>query len=277
MSDEKYCFNVSEEGQQGLDILDCLFNQSTQSFVLNSGLKPGMKVLDIGCGLGTMTAWLAKQVGPDGVVVAIDNNEYQIRATEKLAKSYKITNIKTHCLSAYDIEALKQKFDFVYCRFILHHINSPSDVIRSVYKVLHKNGVFAAEEGLVSQAFTYPFTTAWGNERWHNDPKDHDTEGKARDGNFGMKLFNAMHKTGLTDLSVNLVQPVMKNKDEKALYLRGVSEGKQHYIEQGHTKTEWNEHCEKMKRLVEDDSAIIAFYQSSQVSGVKRGSTDFVA
>ena len=86
MSDEKYCFNVSEEGQQGLNILDCLFNQSTQSFVLNSGLKPGMKVLDIGCGLGTMTAWLAKQVGPDGVVVAIDNNEYQIKATEKLLK-----------------------------------------------------------------------------------------------------------------------------------------------------------------------------------------------
>lgn len=269
-SDEQYYFDVSETGQQGLDLLDHLFNPSTQKFILNAGLQSGMKVLDIGCGLGAMTAWLGKQVGPDGLIVAIDNNEYQIKATERQAEAHKLTNIKTYCHSAYALQDLKEVFDLVYCRFVLHHLNRPSDVIRSVYRLLGHNGIFAAEEGLVSQAFTYPFTTAWGNERWYNDPKDHDTEGKTRDGNFGIKLYNVMHQTGFHDLFVQLAQPVMKNKQEKSLCLKGLDEGKKGFIHDGHTEAEWTQHCNKVKKLIEDDSAIIAFYQSCQVSGVKK-------
>jgi len=270
LSDEEYYFDVSEAGQQGLDLLDHLFNASTRKFLINAGLQPGMKILDIGCGLGAMTAWLGGQVGQDGLIVAIDNNEYQIKATKRQAEAYKLTNIKTYCHSAYAIQDLNETFDLVYCRFVLHHLNRPSDVIRSVYKMLGDNGIFTAEEGLVSQAFTYPFTIAWGNERWHNDPKDHDTEGKRRDGNFGMKLYKVMHQTGFQDLFVHLVQPVMKNKQEKALYLRGLDESKRSFIQDGHIEAEWTQHYIKAKKLIEDDSAMMAFYQSCQVSGIKK-------
>lgn len=209
-------------------------------------------------------------MGPDGLIVAIDNNEYQIKATERQAEAHKLTNIRTCCHCAYDLEALGETFDLVYCRFVLHHLNRPSDVIRSIYHVLHHKGIFAAEEGLVSQAFTYPFTSAWGNERWHNDPKDHDTEGKTRDGNFGMKLYNVMHQTGFHDFFVHLVQPVMKNKQEKALYLKGLAEGKKGFIHDGHTEADWIEHCNNVKKLIEDNSAMMVFYQSCQASGVKK-------
>lgn len=273
MTEEKYCFEVGEEGQQGLDILDHLFNPTTQQFILNVGLKPGMKVLDIGCGLGTITSWLAKQVLPSGTVTAIDNNEYQVKATLKRLKDSSIANAKAVCLSAYDLESLNETFDFVYCRFILHHINKPTDVIRSVYKILNPNGIFVAEEGLVSQAFSYPFTGAWGHERWHNDPKQHDTEGVSRDGNFGMKLYHVMHTAGFKDLHANLVQPVITSRSDKDLFIKSMfhamDESKSNFIAEGHTEDEWQTRRDEIKNLSDDPSQIIAFYQSCQVKGVK--------
>ena len=270
MTEENYCFDIGEEGQQGLHILDELFNPSTQTFLTQSGLKPGMHVLDIGCGLGTMTIWLAQQVGPKGTVTAIDNNHYQIKATLKQAEHHALKNVNALCLSAYDITSLNQTFDLIYCRFILHHIHKPSDVIQSVYQVLNKHGIFAAEEGLVSQAFSYPLSTAWGNERWHNDPKDHDTEGKSRDGNFGMKIYHVMHHTGFQDLTAHLVQPIVRTPHHRKLFANNRIESKRSFLEQGHSEEQWLAYCTQIQDLAKDHSAMIAFYQSCQVKGVKR-------
>lgn len=232
-----------------------------------------MKVLDIGCGLGTMTSWLAQQVGPQGTVVAIDNNEYQIKATLKQANSQNLSNIKTACISAYDLESLNETFDLVYCRFILHHVHRPNDVIQSVHKILNPDGIFVAEEGLVSQAFAYPFTRVWGSERWNNDPKDHETEGKSKDGNFGIKLYHSMHQTGFQKLVANLVQPVITSASDKKIFFKNMfsamDETKRHFLEQGHSESDWKKHCEDIEKLAKNDSAMIAFYQSCQVKGVK--------
>ncbi|MGZ3596209.1 MAG: methyltransferase domain-containing protein, partial [Syntrophales bacterium] len=52
--------------------------------------------------------------------------------------------------------------DFVYCRFVLHHLNQPTQVIKKIFHVLKPNGIYAAEEGIVNFAFSYPVVKAWG-------------------------------------------------------------------------------------------------------------------
>ena len=79
---EKYCYTVGEKGQEGLNILEKSFNAQTLYFLLKHGLQAGMSVLDIGCGLGLMTQEIAKVVGPQGQVVAIDNNANQMHAAK---------------------------------------------------------------------------------------------------------------------------------------------------------------------------------------------------
>jgi len=216
-----------------------------------------------------MSQWIAKAIGPKGKVIGIDNNENQIKAANRLAVKNNVKNIEFKLYSVYDLDTLKDDFDFIYCRFVLHHLMNPSTVIQTIYNKLNTGGIFAAEEGIVSQAFTYPFTTAWGTERWHNNPKNHNIEGKSSDRNFGIKLYNTMHTHGFKNMSVNLVQPVITTKKQKSLLLLGLPEGKRGFTEAGHTETEWIEYCKQMQALVEDDAAMVAFYQSCQVSGIK--------
>lgn len=270
MTDENYCFEVGEDGAKGLSMLDTLFNESTQQFLMDAGIRKGMHVLDIGCGSGVMTRWLAEQVGSQGSVTAIDSNENQINACKRYLESCDIKNVNTVCHSAYDIKDLELTFDLIYCRFILIHLHNPEEVIHSVYSCLKNHGIFAAEEGLVSQAFAYPFTSAWGNERWHNTPLLHDKKREDRDGNYGMKLYHEMYNAKFRDLTAKLVQPLMKTSSEKSIFLAGLQESKRHYLEQGNSEADWEEYVKEMNEIINDDSTLVAFYQSCQVAGIKK-------
>jgi len=77
-----------------------------------------MRVADIGCGVGTVTAWLAKIVGSDGSVVGIDESGAQLsEAREQLNGDG--DNVSFVQASAMDVGLPAESFDLVYCRFLL--------------------------------------------------------------------------------------------------------------------------------------------------------------
>ena len=57
-------------------------------------LQPGMTVLDIGCGPGRLTIPIARQVGQQGEVVAIDIQPGMLRRAQDKAKAANLTNIR---------------------------------------------------------------------------------------------------------------------------------------------------------------------------------------
>ncbi len=268
-NDEPYYFTVEPSGQK--EALDILFNGSTKGFIQKSGIKPGMKVLDIGCGTGIMSCWLAEQVGSTGKVVAIDNNIHTLMAAKVRATDKKLDNLQFHLLSAYDISTLKEHFDLVYCRFVLHHLNKPTSVIQQIYEILKPGGIYIAEEGIVSSAFTYPASEAWGFLRWNHRapiPLD-DLEGQQRDSNFGMKLFYKIMHNGFTVKEAGLIQPFLFKKEDKALLSDEMLENKEAFVKSGGTLASWEDKFKELNNLIDNEMHAIAFYQSCQVAGTK--------
>lgn len=269
MSNEKYFIDIGEEGSIGLTRLDYCFNKNTQDFLLKAGLKPGMKMLDIGCGSGIMTSWIAQQIGKNGKIIAIENDEHQLHAAETYAKKIGINNIEFKLCSAYEIDSLKETFDFVYCRFVLHHLNDPMQVIMKIFNTLNKNGVYAAEEGIVNFAFSYPFSSAWGDESLCCPPVWTDADIGERDGNIGVKLFKKLHLTGFNNFITDVYHPLLITKKEKSLLLIGRDEYKRTFLEQGSTEQDWIEQGNELQKIINDDSQILGFYASCQVAGKK--------
>lgn len=269
MKQEKYIADIGKDGSQGLGTLDHCFNRTTQSFLLESGLAAGMTILDIGCGSGVMTCWMAQQVGPGGRVLGIENNQNQLNAAIKRAESLGLQNTEFKLCSAYDIESLHQQFDLVYCRFVLHHLIRPVDVISKIFLVLKPGGIYVSEEGIVNHAFSYPFSHVWGDECVRLTPPWVDYEGADRDGNVGIKMVTKMRDAGFSVLSANVVQPLLITKEEKRLLLLGREELKRHFLEEGHTEAEWIAAGEELEKVINNDKQIIGFYGSCQVAGVK--------
>jgi ubiquinone/menaquinone biosynthesis C-methylase UbiE len=55
----------------------------TESFLRTAGIVSGMRVLDIGCGMGDVTMLAAQLVGPTGSVVSIDQDAVSIETARR--------------------------------------------------------------------------------------------------------------------------------------------------------------------------------------------------
>lgn len=265
---EHYEFEIGEDGLD-YDILDKSYNSYTQHLILKNGLEPGMSVLDVGSGAGVMTTWLASQVGSEGRVTAIDNSENQLQLVKKRAHKLGLNNISCHVMSAYDLDQLKTEFDAVYCRFLLHHLHSPRKAISVFFNVLRKGGLYFGQEGIVSAAFAYPKTFAWhGYEPELPDPKSI-VEGNERDGDFGMKLHYECIKAGFSIKDCQLHQPLLWNKEQKEGLITGLLAYKQTEISNGMSEEDWQKKYDETLRIIEEDTQLIAFYDSCFVAAQK--------
>ena len=74
----QYVLATGEAAAERLRILHGLYGPGTHRVLLASGLRRGMRVADLGCGVGLVTALLAELVGPEGQVVGLDASAAQL-------------------------------------------------------------------------------------------------------------------------------------------------------------------------------------------------------
>jgi len=103
-----------------------------------AGLQPGMRILDVGCGPGITTAFLAEAAQPGGSAVGIDRSEERIAyANSKYADS----NVEFVCRNFFhDLSDLGQ-FDFIWVRFVLEYFRTSSnELVNNIKKQLNPGG-----------------------------------------------------------------------------------------------------------------------------------------
>ena len=266
--EEGYDFEIPKEGLS-YDILDATFNPTTTTFLVQNGIRPGMRVLDIGSGSGIMTHFLAQQVGPEGQVLSIDISDEQLACAKSYCERQGDKNVTFKTLSVYALATLQASFDLIYCRFVLHHLHSPRLAINLFYQALKKGGIYIAEEGIISSAFSYPSSKAWQFTRGQISRPEEEQDGLDRDGDFGMRLVYWMKKSGFTITNSSLVQPLLITSEQKKMLLEGHHAYKKTALSLGQSEAEWEEQRLELTRLVEDELSIVGFYQSCQACGVK--------
>lgn len=92
-TNHKYHLKTGTDGEAQLDNLNRIFGKASREFLNHIGLSKGMSVLDVGCGIGNLTCWLAEQVGSNGRVVGVDNDERQLEVARNRAQARRLSNI----------------------------------------------------------------------------------------------------------------------------------------------------------------------------------------
>ena len=127
-------------------------------------LRPGLDLLDVGCGPATITADLAEAVAP-GRVIALDGAPAALQAARATLKARGLAD----CVELVDGDACAlpfadASFDVVHAHQVHQHVADPVAALREMRRVTRPGGIVAARDSVYSAKAWYPQPPAL--ERW---------------------------------------------------------------------------------------------------------------
>jgi SAM-dependent methyltransferase len=252
---------TGEAADYRLRILHGLYGPGTRRVLLEAGLRRGMRVADLGCGVGMVTALLADLVGPEGHVVGIDSSAAKLaQAGERLKTGG--TNISFVESSATDTGLPPESFDLVYCRFLLLHLPEPERALREMRALLKADGILVCEDDDLTSAGSEPpsalgaFADLWGR----LGPE------RGLDYTLGRRLFQMVLAAGFPAPEITFNQPVVARGETKRLLELSVAEAGPAFVDAGLiTAGELERTLVEMRRLAADGSVLAVMPRMAQV------------
>lgn len=118
---------------------------ATEHFLRDAGISSGMRVLDIGCGMGDVTLLVAQLVGAEGRVVSIDMDQASIETAQNRASAAGFDNTTYHRA---DIATFTdgEPFDAIVGRLVVEFLPDPIAAICRLCGLLRPGGIMALQE-----------------------------------------------------------------------------------------------------------------------------------
>jgi ubiquinone/menaquinone biosynthesis C-methylase UbiE len=156
----EYVLGNSIHEQERLKMQAQFLQQWSEQFFLSAGLEPGMRVLDVGCGMGDVSLLAAKLVGPSGRVTGIDRDPVVIeKARERIChegSEMQIELLHTDLLSFH----ADRQFDAVVGRYVLLFQPDPVVAIAHAAEQVRPEGIIVFHEfDMANRIQCYPDRT----------------------------------------------------------------------------------------------------------------------
>jgi len=170
-------------------------------------IKPGQKIVDIGCGPGDFTRQLARLSKQKATILGIDSNEKSIRAATTDTKKARLSQCVSYELGdVYKIPLEDGYADLTCCRTLLMHLTEPLKAVKEMARVTRTGGSVVALEGGKMGAFydsndeEYSMLAERAYEAWINGIRK--LEGK--EFKIGEKLPGIFQKAGLSGIKAEV-------------------------------------------------------------------------
>ena len=188
-----YIHGTTPSEQERLAGLNRLTNEAFLEFL---GIRPGMRVLEVGSGLGLLAVAVARSAS-DVHVIGLEQSAEQIEAAALEPAVHYVQG------DAHKLQFKDGSFDLVYARYVLEHVASPETVLREMKRVTRPGCRVVACENDSSLIRFDPDCPAWELVwkafRQHQQSLGGDSE-------IGRRLYGLFRKAGLRDIELS-VQP----------------------------------------------------------------------
>ena len=170
-------------------------------------IKPGQKIVDVGCGPGDFTRQLARLSKQKATILGIDSNEKSIRAATTDTKKARLSQCVSYELGdVYKIPLEDGYADLTCCRTLLMHLTEPLKAVKEMARVTRTGGSVVALEGGKMGAFydsndgEYSMLAERAYEAWVNGIRK--LEGK--EFKIGEKLPGIFREAGLSGIKAEV-------------------------------------------------------------------------
>ncbi|ATL86348.1 class I SAM-dependent methyltransferase [Streptomyces malaysiensis subsp. malaysiensis] len=122
---------------------------------LTGHLRPHMRILDIGCGPGTITADLAELV-PQGQVTGVDAEESVLERARAVAEERGLANVSFAVADVHALDHPDDSFCVVHAHQVLQHVGDPVGALREMRRVCAPGGIVAVRDSDYAAMTWYP-------------------------------------------------------------------------------------------------------------------------
>jgi len=109
-------------------------------------LVDGQRLLDVGCGPGTLTVDLARHVGPTGLVVGVDVSEPVVAEATAHAAADRAANVTFRAGDFRTLDLPAGSFDVVHAHQVLQHLRDPVGALAAMGRLARPGGIVAARD-----------------------------------------------------------------------------------------------------------------------------------
>ena len=153
LEDEDYIIGANEAEIRRLGHQHAIWRESALAAWRRAGLKPGMTVMDVGAGPGYAAFDLARLVGPEGRVIAIDQSSLFLDALRKGADDRKLANIECIESDLADYDWPEAACDAIWSRWCLSFVPNVEGALSGIDRSLKPGGLFVAQEYVDYRSF----------------------------------------------------------------------------------------------------------------------------
>jgi 2-polyprenyl-3-methyl-5-hydroxy-6-metoxy-1,4-benzoquinol methylase len=144
-SDADYILGHAAEEEKRLQKGGQLMYSATKHLFQQAGIRPGMKVLDVGSGTGDVALLIAELVGSAGAIVGVDIYAPGLEIARSRLRSIGFENATFIAGDIRDV-ALDTTFDAVVGRNVLMYVADVATVLRACVSHLRPGGVIAFQD-----------------------------------------------------------------------------------------------------------------------------------
>ena len=140
-----YVLGTSDLEHQRLVRQASILESQTEQLFRESGIGRGMRVLDLGSGVGDVAMIAARLVGPSGRVVGIDKDAKALTKARARVNAAGYSNISFECCDLANLPQ-RDRFDAAVGRLILMYVSDLSPLLRSLQALVRSGGILAFQE-----------------------------------------------------------------------------------------------------------------------------------
>jgi SAM-dependent methyltransferase len=142
---QNYPLGYSDVEDRRLALQAKVLDPLTEEVLKRAGIGPGMKVLDVGCGVGDVSLLAARLVGPEGSVVGVDRSVTSLETARHRARSAGVANVQFVEAEIPKLET-GDTYDAIVGRLILLYFKDRVSMIRNLLAYLRPGGIVAFHE-----------------------------------------------------------------------------------------------------------------------------------
>jgi SAM-dependent methyltransferase len=161
----------------------------------------GSSVVDLGCGPSGSIEMLARHVGPDGRVVAVDSDGDHVALARELVRERRLENVDVRRADARHTRLDAASFDLAHARLLLVNIPDPAEVVTEMARLVKPGGFVACEEADLGARICQPPSAAHARLA---ELFECAYRSVGADPHIGRRLPEMLREAGLSDVGVSV-------------------------------------------------------------------------